>query len=487
MPDKHQPLANIRTKTLWLFCIALFVVFFLMSWSSYFVAQKSISRQIEENTLPLTSDNIYSQIQHDLVAPTFVATTMAHDTFVRDWALQEHHSEAPIQHYLSEIDKRFGTSLAFFIVDKTGYMYLPDDVHHIVHKDNPKFEWYQEIKSLPDSKPYKIGVGPNPEDPEQLDIYIDHKVYDYESNFIGVTGVGISIEKVHKMIAHYEKLYNRVIYFVDRDGTPVLCGKNLTSEKSIQDTPGIQNIASKLLSSPSGSYHFERDGDVVYVNARLLPEFDWYLIVEENEQPSQQAVFKTFLINIGVALLVTLLVLGINILTQGRYQKKLVAQAMVDPLTGAYNRRTGEELFLGMQSECLDKTLPLSLVIFDIDYFKSINDSLGHVAGDVALTQLVAHIQSHIRNDDAICRWGGEEFVLMLYGVGLEKSHDIAERIRKSIQLMSINADGQTFQLTVSGGVAEMKAHESLSDLVKRADAALYAAKENGRNQIHKA
>ncbi|MCE0495069.1 sensor domain-containing diguanylate cyclase [Vibrio salinus] len=462
----------------------LFVVFFLMSWSSYQVAQKSINSQIEKNSLPLTSDNIYSQVQHDLIVPTFVAATMAHDTFVRDWALQGHHSEEPIQHYLSVIDKRFDTSIAFFVVDRTGYMYLPDEIHHVLDKSHPKYEWYQQVKSLPESEPYLVRIGEDPEHTGKYDIFIDHKVYDYNGNFIGITGVGISMKKVHKMIAHYERLYNRVIYFVDRDGNQVLSGKPFYSGKPIQDIPGVKEISSKLLSSPSGSYRVERGGETVFINARLVPEFGWYLIVEENLHPSHQAVFKTFLINIGVAFVVTVLVLFISIHTQGRYQKKLAVQATLDPLTGAYNRRTGEELFLGMQSECLDNLKPMSLVMFDIDYFKSINDELGHEAGDIALTHLVAHIKTHIRNNDAICRWGGEEFVLLLHNVDRSVSHEIAERIRKSVQLLPFNADGTNFQLTVSAGVVEMKAHESLSDMVKRADSALYEAKEKGRNQI---
>lgn len=486
MQNKHQPLAQFRFKTLCLFCLVLFIVFFLMSWSSYFVAQKSINRQIEENTLPLTSDNIYSQIQHDLVAPTFVATLMAHDTFVRDWALQQHHTEAPIQRYLAEIDRKFNTSIAFFVVDKTGYMYLPDAVQHILNEQSPKNGWYQKVKSLPDSKPYLISVGESSEHPGKLDIFIDHKVYDYENNFIGVTGVGISMEKVHQIIEHYENLYDRVIYFVDREGNCVLNSQTTDPHGTLQEMEGTKDIAAKLLSVPSGNYHFYRDGEKVLVNARLIPEFEWYLIVEESVHSSQKAIFKTFLINVAIACTITLIVLGISVLTQGRYQKKLAAQATVDPLTGAYNRRTGEELFHDMQSECLDQVMPMSLVMFDIDYFKSINDKLGHDAGDVALTHLVAHIQTHIRDNDAICRWGGEEFVLLLHNVNLSRAYEIADRICKNVQLLTFNSNSQNFQLTISAGVAEMKAHESLNDVVKRADDALYQAKENGRNQVIK-
>lgn len=492
MMKKHtpylQPLARIRARTLWLFCGALFVVFFLMSWSSYHVAQRSINSQIEENSLPLTSDNVYSHIQRDLVQPIFVASLMAHDTFVRDWALQDDPEPGPMQRYLSEIDRRFGTVVAFFVLDRTRRLYLPDDNDHVIDTQSPRYAWYEQVKTLPAAQPYLVTVGEDPERPGKFDILIDHKVFDYQSRLIGVTGVGLPLEQVRALIESYQQRYRRTIYFTDRNGRIVLGSSSLdTLGQQLQDQQGMQTLASRLLSSPSGSYSIVENGEQVYINARLVPEFDWYLIVEEHAAPSHDAIFRTFLINVAIAAAITLMVLGISLLTQGRYQRRLARQASVDPLTEALNRRSAEELHARLRDECQRHDASLSIVVLDVDHFKQINDLHGHQTGDRVLRHLVDRIRQHMRDGDAICRWGGEEFVLLLNGCALDGALALAERIRHNLAQQPLQVGDHPLRLTISGGVTQTQAHESLAAVVQRADTALYAAKHAGRNRIHAA
>ncbi|MBO1271910.1 GGDEF domain-containing protein [Shewanella sp. 4t3-1-2LB] len=484
MLRRHQPLANVRNKMLWLFSGLLFLVFFVMSWSSYHVAQKSISRQIEQNSLPLTSDNVYSQIQRDLVQPIFVATLMAHDTFVRDWALQPAPPKEPMQRYLQEIDRRFGTIISFFVLDKSRRYYLPDTADHIIDEHSHRYEWYEQVKALPQSKPYLVTVGPDEQRPGKMDIYIDHQVYDYQQQLIGVTGVGLSVDKVGELINLYEKRYQRTIYFVDQQGKVVLHGENFTGAATLQQMPGMQQIALRLLSAPSGSFHYVLSDEKVYVNARLVPEFNWYLVVEEHASPAQQAVFRTFMINLAIAIVITLLVLGLSLLTQGRYQRKLAAQAALDPLTKAMNRQTCEEFYELLLEQCRHQHQSLSVLVFDVDYFKSVNDKYGHDMGDLVLKRLVKELRSQTRYADAVCRWGGEEFVLLLGNCNREKAWNLAERMRQRVMALDFNAGTGTFQITLSCGVAEARLEEDLAEVVKRADAALYRAKDSGRNQV---
>lgn len=215
-----------------------------------------------------------------------------------------------------------------------------------------------------------------------------------------------------------------------------------------------------------------------------MPEFNWYLVVEEHAAPAQRAVFRTFMINLAVAAIVTLLVLGLSLLTQGRYQRKLAAQAALDPLTKAMNRQTCEEFYELLLEQCRHQHQPLSVLVFDVDYFKSVNDKYGHDMGDLVLKRLVKELRSQTRYADAVCRWGGEEFVLLLGNCNREKAWGLADRIRQSTMALDFNAGTGTFQITLSCGVAEARLEEDLSEVVKRADTALYRAKENGRNQV---
>ncbi len=161
--------------------------------------------------------------------------------------------------------------------------------------------------------------------------------------------------------------------------------------------------------------------------------------------------------------------------------------AMTDPLTGALNRRAFLDL---AEKECLRairRGTPLSLLAFDIDHFKRINDQFGHAAGDDVLRALVRHLNGTIRADEILGRIGGEEFAIMLPEADAHGAHRVAERVRAQLAtLCPIVVDGgATITFTVSIGVTEcFPARESLDEVFKRADAAMYQAKAAGRDRV---
>jgi diguanylate cyclase (GGDEF)-like protein len=157
--------------------------------------------------------------------------------------------------------------------------------------------------------------------------------------------------------------------------------------------------------------------------------------------------------------------------------------ASIDPLTGASNRRHFMELGKAEISRAKRQGLPLSVIMLDIDFFKSVNDRFGHEAGDKVLVALAATVHDTLRDGDIFARLGGEEFIIMLPGQGLPDALQMAERLRLLI------AQTEMLQcpvrITVSAGVAGLT-HETkgVGDLLRRADRALYQAKEQGRNQV---
>ncbi len=127
----------------------------------------------------------------------------------------------------------------------------------------------------------------------------------------------------------------------------------------------------------------------------------------------------------------------------------------------------------------------LSVMMFDIDYFKKVNDTYGHEAGDIVLIKVAQIIKNSTRSSDIAARYGGEEFVLMLSNSEVNQAKDIAERIRKEVENTVITHDGRKINVTISIGIAGYKFDwESETNLVKRADKALYESKQNGRNQV---
>ncbi|MGE4260111.1 GGDEF domain-containing protein [Shewanella sp.] len=209
----------------------------------------------------------------------------------------------------------------------------------------------------------------------------------------------------------------------------MLHGENFTGAATLQQMPGMQQIALRLLSAPSGSFHYVLSDEKVYVNARLVPEFNWYLVVEEHASPAQQAVFRTFMINLAIAIVITLLVLGLSLLTQGRYQRKLAAQAALDPLTKAMNRQTCEEFYELLLEQCRHQHQSLSVLVFDVDYFKSVNDKYGHDMGDLVLKRLVKELRSQTRYADAVCRWGGVKSSYCYWGTVTAKKHGVWQTV----------------------------------------------------------
>ncbi len=155
-------------------------------------------------------------------------------------------------------------------------------------------------------------------------------------------------------------------------------------------------------------------------------------------------------------------------------------EAEMDFLTGLVNRRRFERAVLEMLNDLQTKNYPFSLVILDIDDFKSINDKYGHAVGDTVLKEIAAILKTFLRANAISSRIGGEEFAVILPGSDLEQAIHIAERLRKAIENRSFNLDD--IRVTASLGVAEAKKSDTLETLFERADMALYEAKKSGKN-----
>ncbi|MGA9664335.1 MAG: GGDEF domain-containing protein, partial [Pseudomonas alloputida] len=136
------------------------------------------------------------------------------------------------------------------------------------------------------------------------------------------------------------------------------------------------------------------------------------------------------------------------------------------------------------------QALPLTLMMLDIDHFKSINDAHGHAVGDQVLRQFASTLQDQLHNDELIARLGGEEFVVILPGLAPDRANFTAERLRRAIQDLHVTQADQRLQITVSIGVAGCDADmpaPSLDELLASADQALYRAKARGRNRVEQA
>lgn len=461
----------------------LLVGFLATSLISYFVAQHSLSEHIAEESLPLTSDNIYSEIQRDLLTPILISSLMAHDTFVRDWALHGEGDAVKIRNYLQEIQKKYNTITAFFVSERTRSYYHPTGVLKTVDPNEPGDAWYFRVRDK--SEPYEINVDADTADRSRLSIFINYRVVDGSGNFIGATGVGLSVNAVTQLIETYQHRYGRRIYFVDREGNVTLHGSGFTMAPRLRDRPGLARFATQILASPSASFTYSaEDEGNVYVNSRLVPEFGWYLLVEQRDDPGEARIQTTLIVNILVSLTITVLVMLIAWLTLSGYQRRLEQMATTDKLTGAANRQVFDLIFDRAVKIAERRSKPVSMINIDIDHFKSVNDTYGHQGGDAVIQAVADLIRRNIREADTLCRWGGEEFLLLLDDCALDDAGHRAEIIRQAVAGTRINYGRDKIAVTISLGVAQHRPGETLLALISRADGALYAAKQAGRDQV---
>ncbi len=172
--------------------------------------------------------------------------------------------------------------------------------------------------------------------------------------------------------------------------------------------------------------------------------------------------------------------------TEIKYEEELLKAAMTDALTGIPNRhwlmeRTKDEL-----SYIRRARIPISVLMIDVDFFKKVNDTYGHQAGDYCLMQLASLMFNAKRTEDLLARYGGEEFIIILKGVPLEGSQQICDRLRKHVENFKFIFDSKKIPITISMGLChrEQIETESIFELISRADQALYKAKQAGRNRV---
>ncbi len=165
-------------------------------------------------------------------------------------------------------------------------------------------------------------------------------------------------------------------------------------------------------------------------------------------------------------------------------QEKHKKAATCDSLTGLHNRRWLDELLLRLKGKALGDLSPLCLMMLDIDHFKKFNDNYGHQTGDEVLKKVASVMQYRLRPNDMVCRYGGEEFIVILPSSSMAAAKRIAERLREGIEEESMMHNNLPLSpVTISIGIAQWEEGQQIDQLIADADAALYQAKAQGRNQ----
>jgi diguanylate cyclase (GGDEF)-like protein len=481
----NMPNALINDKKKLIFGVFSLLILGFMATSlvSYYTSKTAIRNAIVEQELPLTSDTIYSEIQKDLIRPIFISSMMSSDTFLRDWVLGGESDVARMTKYLKEVKRQYGAFTSFFISERTKTYYHADGILKKIRENEPRDLWYFRVRDM--REPYEINVDPDLANRDTMTIFINYRVLDYDGRFIGATGIGLTVDAVRRLINDYQTRYQRDIFFVEKSGRiSLFANRSGQAAEDIHSIEGLGELADSILKNGTGSYQYTRGGNIHLLNVRFIPELKWYLFVEKIENNALVDIQNALCLNIAICICISIIVLFLTSLTITRYQRRLEQMATTDSLSGLYNRHAFSALIRQAVSEAKRAKTSMAALIVDIDHFKTVNDSLGHFAGDQVIRDIAVIIRNSLRDSDIVFRWGGDEYLVILRECNLTNARTIAKKLLAAVENNSLPMDNPSMKITLSIGIATLYGDGSPYDMIVRADTALFEAKKLGRNCI---
>lgn len=466
------------------------MTFLLVSFSvgssvlNYVKSLEETQIQLKERSLPLSIDNIYTEVQKNLIEPTLVSSMMAHDTFLKDWLMLEETETEKIAKYLETIKNKYHMFSTFLVSEKSGNYYTSKGLLEKVQEDNPNNAWYFRFKEI--QEPYEINLDFNKYMGDSLIMFINYKIFDEKYHYLGATGIGIKISYINEMLKHFRVKYNFNVFFVNKEGEVVLSEVGVNRVSHLNEDKKLRTLSSKILEESSKTLEYEKEGNHYILNTKYIEELNLYLLVEAQIEEFTQEVEKTFILNLFISLAVTFIIIVIILYTVKTYNKKLEYLAAYDSLTKLPNRRTFNLNFEKALRLYKRDNVARSIIFFDIDNFKLINDNYGHLIGDTVLKRIAAILNMQVRSSDNLSRWGGEEFLILLHDSSLKDSLDVAEKLRMAFENDIDLHDLVKGGVSASFGVTSFQEDDTLERIITRADEALYKAKNQGKNCVVK-
>jgi len=458
----------------------LFILSTSLTVINYVESMDSTRKQLKNSSLPLTVDNIYTEIQKQIIEPNLIASMMSHDTFMKDWLAHEENDVKQITQYLETIKNKYQMFTAFLVSEKSQNYYTANGLLEKITINDKNNLWYFNFKN--NSEVSEINIDYNKFMGQSLIMFINHKIYDDEFHMIGATGVGLKTSYINDMLKYFRQRYNFNVFFINDSGKVIISEQGVNKLEQLSDLPELKKLIPDIISKERQLFEYTQSGESYLLTKKYIAELDLYLLVEAKVDNFTQSVREAFYFNMMVSLLITLLIAIIVVLYVRKIHSKLSDLASNDTLTGLPNRRTFQsqlELFLSLKARHQQK---LSLVFVDVDDFKMINDAQGHDVGDNILINIAAALKSTIRNTDFIARWGGEEFIILLIDTQLQDAQLIAEQLRKTIESNTYLLEHAKKKVTISLGVTQARDNDDANALFKRVDNALYQAKRTGKN-----
>ena len=311
-----------KRKVIILISALLLTSFVSTSLISYFTARDSLEQEILSSALPLTSDNVYSEVQRDLLSLVLISSTMANDTFLHTWVTKGEKTPDEMTRYLKKIKDENKVITSFFVSDKTRTYYQAKGVLKKVKKGAFRDKWY--FRLYKSKNRYELNIDMDMANKDAMTIFINYKVFDSVGDFIGATGLGIQTTSVQDLMEKYKAKYDRNIYFASKDGKIILHSSSSPFRKqNIQKLPELVPLLSNNSKDGVNRSEYIRNGEKYLVNVRYIDELKWYLVVEQHSGIMTVPIFKALVVNLAFCAIVILIVVSIVALLINRHHKML--------------------------------------------------------------------------------------------------------------------------------------------------------------------
>ena len=462
--------------------VLLTIVAVGISMANYYISLKQSKEQLKTISLPLSLDNIYTEIQKNVVQPYLVSSMMANDTFVQSWLKNKDEDESQIIEYLSAVKNKYNMFSTFLVSNITKKYYTQDKFIEKVDPKNEHNQWYFQF--INDQNIHEINIDSNKNLSNSLMMFINYKILDSKYKLIGATGVALKTHYINNMLKNFRQKYGFKVTFFNQKGEVVLSEKDYNDYKSINSSDLLKPLKEKIISKISNIVEFEQDNEKYIIHTKYIKELNLYLTIEVKLSDYTSNTMEILYFNLLASLCIVLFIVIVLYRIIHKHSEKLENMAFVDPLTNIYNRR----FFLTKLNDTIvssnNNKQTFCIAFLDIDNFKEINDTKGHHIGDEVLEEISKLLKESIRKVDTIARWGGEEIVILFSNTDISNGQILAEKLRVLIENNIKIQEILSYNLTACIGLTQFKQNDDVDSIIKRSDDAMYLSKGTGKNKV---
>jgi len=438
-----------------------------------------------ENVVKLSDVDISNHIESSMSQPVMASKTMANDEFLKTWLSKEPENAGDdtyleqLYKYLKAYQVKYGYTTVFCVSAQTGNYYYQDGLNKTISKNDAHDVWYYNF--LASGKEYDLEIDTNQANHNSITIFINFRVEGADGRLLGVIGVGLQADFIEETIHSYEKIYGLSVYIVNDGGAKnSFTGSTDTfvSKDALPEYTGINEEIVMNKSGESAVQWFTSGGERKCLITQYDDDLGWYLVLEmktnsisKSFQESIKSNMLLMLISLAACIVVTTAVF-IN------FNSRIVTIENTDELTGLSNRKLFAKQYLAFVRK--HSKQKKTLFMLDVDHFKDVNDTHGHLFGNAVLAMVAEELRRTTREHGIVARWGGDEFMGIL-SAGPEESQRI---LSKFMNALKNEKKDDAFLVTVSIGIVEVEEKFSMEQLIKKADEELYCSKENGRDRI---